>query len=239
MLQQFGPEIWIASGSTTVVAGFEYPTRMVVIRLSDGALFVWSPIELTETLRIEVKALGPVAHLVAPNALHYLFIGEWHRAYPDATMYAAPGLRARRPDIPFDIILGDAVPPAWATDIDQVVVRGNRITTEVVFFHRASRTAIFTDLLQQFDAGWFSGWRGLIARLDLLTTPVPTVPRKFRLAFTDRGLARQALHRILAWRTEKVLMAHGAPIDKDGHAVVAQAFNWLLRKRGDYAVPPT
>jgi hypothetical protein len=116
----------------------------------------------------------------------------------------------------------------WSGDIDQVVVRGNRITTEVVFFHRKSRTVIFTDLIQHFDAGWFTGWRALVARLDLLTAPEPTVPRKFRIAFFDRGVARAALHQILAWPAEKVIMAHATPIERDGRAFIARSFKWLI-----------
>ncbi len=46
MLQPFGEEIWLADGSIAMVAGFRYPTRMAVIRLADGGLFVWSPIQL-------------------------------------------------------------------------------------------------------------------------------------------------------------------------------------------------
>lgn len=228
MLQLFGDEIWTASGQIAVVAGFRYPTRMVVIRLSSGALFVWSPIGLSNALRAAVDALGPVHCVVAPNALHHLFVGEWRQAYPGAKIYAAPGLRKRRRDIMFDGDLNESTPPDWSSEIDQVVVRGNWITTEVVFFHRKSRTVIFADLIQHFDTGWFTGWRAMIARLDLLTAPTPAVPRKFQIAFIDRNVARDALHRILAWPIEKILMAHAAPIYEDGHAVVTRAFKWLI-----------
>ena len=41
MLKQFGHEIWIADGPVvTAAAGFHYPTRMAIIRLSDGGLFI-------------------------------------------------------------------------------------------------------------------------------------------------------------------------------------------------------
>ena len=229
MLQHFGDEIWTASGPVAIVAGFEYPTRMIVIRLPDNSLFVWSPTALSDAVRRAVDALGSVRHLVAPNTLHHLFITDWHRAYPDAKIYAAPGLRAKKTDIAFDHELDDVAPPEWSEEIDQVVVPGNWITNEVVFFHRRSRTVIFTDLIQHFDAGWFAGWRALVARLDLLTAPAPAVPRKFQIAFLNRNRARDALHRILAWPIEKILMAHAAPIHEDGHAVVAHAFKWLLR----------
>jgi hypothetical protein len=229
MLQPFGEDIWLADGPTTDVAGFRYPTRMAVIRLAGGALFVWSPVALTDDLKSAVDALGAVRHVIAPNALHHLFLGEWQRAYPGARLYAPPGLRARRKDIAFDGDLADAPPPQWAAAIDQVVVPGNLITTEIVFFHRASRTALFTDLIQHFAPAWFSGWRAVVARLDLMTASAPAVPRKFRLAFVNRRAARAALRRILAWPTQKVVMAHALPVEEDGQAFLRRTFRWLVR----------
>lgn len=227
MLKPFGRDIWIADGAEVVVAGFHYPTRMAVIRLSDGNLFVWSPIRLTDRLRAEVDGLGQVRHIVAPNTLHHLFVAEWKSAYPEASVYAPPGLRRKRPDIAFDGDLGDAPGPGWAGDIDQVPMPGNLITTEVVFFHAGSGTVLFADLLQQFPAGMFSGWRAIVAKLDLMVCPEPSVPRKFRLAFVDRRAARACLERILAWPAEKVLMAHGAPVETDARAFLRRAFAWL------------
>lgn len=229
--ESFGPDIWLVGGSEAEVAGFRYPTRMAVIRLSDGGLFIWSPITLTAGLREQLAELGVVRHLVAPNSLHHLFLGEWREAYPQARLHAAPGLASRRKDLDFDAELGDEPPPAWADDLDQVLMLGNRITTEAVFFHRRSGTVLFTDLVQQFPRGWFRGWRALIARLDLMTEPEPTVPRKFRVAFADRAAARAALARIIEWPSTKVVMAHGRPVEQDGRAFIARAFRWLAPQR--------
>lgn len=227
MLKPFGPEIWIADGTSVSTAGFRYGTRTAVIRLPDGGLFIWSPIRLTAELRTQVDALGEVRHIVPPNSLHHLFTDDWRAAYPNAGVYAPPGLRAKRKDIDFADDLGDEPAFGWAGDIDQVVVPGNRITTEVVFFHRKSATALFTDLVQQFPQGWFGGWREIMARLDLMMESEPAVPRKFRNTFVNRRAARTALARILEWPAEKVLMAHGAPVTTDGSAFVRRAFQWL------------
>ena len=61
MLKQFGHEVWTADGPDVVIVGFRYPTRMAVIGLSDGRLFIWSPIQLTDILRAEVDTLGQSA----------------------------------------------------------------------------------------------------------------------------------------------------------------------------------
>ena len=107
--------------------------------------------------------------------------------------------------------------------------RINLIADEAVFFHRASQTAIFTDLLQQFPTGWHSGWRAVVANLDLMVAPEPSTPRKFRVAFTRRRKAREAMRRVLEWPTERVVMAHGAPVERDGRAFLRRSFRWLMK----------
>ena len=226
MLEPFARDIWIAEGPVVAIAGFEYGTRMAVIRLATGGLFVWSPTALSPALKAQVDALGLVQFIVSPNAGHRMFIGEWARSYPQARVFGPPYLVKTRPDIAWHGLLADAPEPGWSADIDQVVVRGNLIGFEAVFFHRASATVIFTDLIQHFDRTWFKGWRAVIARLDFLTAPEAEVPRKFRLAFRGDA-ARVAVRRILQWPIERVLMAHGEPVTRNAHAFVARRFRWL------------
>ncbi len=227
MLQSFGEDIWIADGPSIAVLGFRYPTRMVIIRLPGGELFIWSPIPLSLELRAAVDALGDVRYLIAPNSLHHLFIGEWALAYCEARLYAPAALRKRRKDLGFHAGLNDSPADDWSGEIDQVAVGGNLITSEVVFFHRKSRMPLFTDLIQHFSPTWFAGWRAIVARLDLMVAPEPQTPRKFRGAFIDRRAARDALRRILAWPAKKVVMAHAAPVEDDGQAFIHRTFRWL------------
>jgi hypothetical protein len=225
-LEFFGPDIWIAEGPVVSFYGFSYPTRMIVIRLSDGGVFVWSPIALTPELKAAVDALGPVAHVVSPNKIHHLYMGEWQDAYPSAALYASPGLAQKRKDLRFDAVLGDVAPAAWAADIDQVEMGGSAFLTEIVFFHRKSRTAIFADLIENFRPGWFKGWKGWLARLDGIVMPHGGAPREWRFTF-KKTIARAALARILAWQPEQVVMAHGELTRTDGAAFIRKSFRWL------------
>jgi hypothetical protein len=227
-LIEFGPEIWIAQGPiVTAAAGFRYPTRMAVIRLANGDLVIWSPIALSDELHARLSTLGKVCYLFPPNSLHHVFLDGWQKAYPDARIYAPPGLREKRKDIRFDGDFDEAMVAAWTEDLDLAIMRGNWITTEVVFFHRKSDTVLFADLVQQFRPGWFRGWRAVVARLDLMMGAEPSVPRKFRIAFTDRSAARASLQSILAWPARKVLMAHGEPVVECARAFIKRAFRWL------------
>ncbi|MBY0401821.1 DUF4336 domain-containing protein, partial [Myxococcota bacterium] len=94
--------------------GLELGARMSVVRLAGGDLLLHSPVAATPELVREVAALGRVAHLVAPNRLHHLFVGEWKRRFPDAAIHVAPGLERKRADLPIDSVLGDRSDPSWS-----------------------------------------------------------------------------------------------------------------------------
>jgi hypothetical protein len=147
MLHEFAPLLYLADGPTVSFYGFPYPTRMAVAKLSDGSAWVWSPVALTDELAVAVEAVGPVRHIVAPNKLHHLFLDTWAERWPEARLYAPPGLARKRPDLHFAAELGDAPEPEWTADIDQVIFRGSFAMEEVAFFHRVSRSAIICDLV--------------------------------------------------------------------------------------------
>jgi len=85
-LKPVGEDLWVVDGPVVRMAylraSIPFPTRMVVVRLANGDLFLWSPIEPDEGLRSRIDALGPVRHLVSPNKLHYAHAAAWKRAYP-------------------------------------------------------------------------------------------------------------------------------------------------------------
>ncbi len=114
------PNIGVVDGpfEYLTVFGIKMPlpftTRMTVVRLSNGDLFLHSPVKFDEQLANELLGLGVVRHLVSPNQFHYAHIGEWARAFPNAISWASPGVRkrahARRVDVDFTRDL-DANPP--------------------------------------------------------------------------------------------------------------------------------
>lgn len=115
-LEAVATDLWIADGSPVPFLGIPYPTRMALARLPDGRLWVWSPIALDDALAAEIATHGEVADLVAPNKLHHLFLTAWAARWPAARLWAAPGLRRRRPDLAFAGDLGDVPEPGAARD---------------------------------------------------------------------------------------------------------------------------
>jgi len=227
MLQEFANAIYVADGPAVPFYGFPYPTRMAVIRLGDGALWVWSPVALTAELTEAVDALGPVRHIVSPNKIHHLFMTEWHERWPEARLYASPGLSRKRPDLDFAATVGDTPEPAWAEQIDQVIFHGSFALDEVVFFHKASRTLLVCDLIQRFPEHLITGWRGVLMRLDGLVGERGSTPREWRASFLHRAPARAARDEVLRWQPEKLLIAHGTCVHFGAAAIVKDALRWI------------
>jgi hypothetical protein len=228
VLRALGRDLWLADGPSVRFLGqFDYPTRMAVARLGSGDLWIWSPTALDGELAAEVEALGPVRCLVAHNKIHHLFLGAWAERFPSALLFAAPGLAEKRRDLAFAATLGDEPDPAWANDVDQVVFRGSFFMDEVVFFHRASRTALVCDLVQRFDPATLHGWRGLLMRLDGLVGADGSTPREWRASWWNRRAGRAAKQRALTWSPERLVIAHGVLPEENGADALARGLRWL------------
>src|SRR5262249_19972382 len=95
------PDIGIVDGpfEYLTAAGIRLPlpftTRMTVVRLSNGDLFLHSPVRFEQRLANKLHGLGTVRHLVSPNQFHYAHIGEWARAFPETISWASPRVRQR------------------------------------------------------------------------------------------------------------------------------------------------
>ncbi len=227
MLETFGPSLYSADGPAVSFFGFPYPTRMAVARLSDGTAWVWSPVGLNDELADAVQAIGTVRYIVSPNKLHHLFLKEWADRWPDARLYAPPGLVGKKPELRFSAELGDEPDAAWAADIDQVVFHGSFAMEEVVFFHRPSRTVIVCDLIQRFPESQVSGWKGQLMRLDGLVGDRGSTPREWRASFVRRGPARHAREKVIGWQPERLLIAHGNCAQTGATEIVTEALRWI------------
>jgi hypothetical protein len=228
--------IWIVDGPE-IRMGYPYlpffklpfPTRMTVVRVEDGGLWVHSPTPLTGALAAVVDALGRVAFLVAPSLLHFWWIGDWKAHYPQARAYAAPGarIRAAKHFTGFDADLTDEPPPEWRGAFEQVLVPGDYMT-EAVFFHRASGTLILTDLIENFEPGRFSKrWLRWACQWAGCCDPDGKAPFDLRSTFLrHRDSVRSALRTMLEWQPERVILAHGRWYPQNAVAELKRAFRW-------------
>lgn len=225
--------VWIVDGPEVRFYGIPFPTRMTLIRLADGGLWVHSPTALSPALQETVKNLGPVRHLIAPNWIHYTSLGQWSDAFPDATNWAAPGVAKRAEQnglsLRIDGDLQPGVEPPWATEIAWRLVEGSPVHREAVFFHRTSRTLILTDLIENFERKQVPLWLWLILRLVGNTDPNGKMPRDMAWTFRKgKPALRAAVQEMIAWAPERVVLAHGRWYERDAVAELRRAFRSVL-----------
>jgi hypothetical protein len=227
-LTPFGDHLWILSGDDVRMFRIPFSTRMTVVQLASGHLWLHSPVSPTPDRTAAVDALGPVAHLVAPNLFHNLGVAPWKAQHAEATVWVSPRFRRRSPHLPADHVLDDQPPEAWHDEIDQHVFRGNRLLDEVLFLHCPSRTLIVTDLIQRHDPRTASpfwrlvkGWAGVLGDEG-------GTSRDLRLMFRDRQAARRSAEHVLAWDFDRLVVSHGSCIPAHAKEAVARAFAWLL-----------
>jgi Domain of unknown function (DUF4336) len=221
MLQTIAPKLWHVP-HTFKANGIVSPTRMTVVQLQDASLWLHSPVPISAALRSQLLALGPVAYVVAPSKMHHLFAADCMATFPQATLFGAPGLQAKKPDLPAMQELNSVAEPAWQEDLEQIFFAGIPFANETVWFHKPSRSLIVTDLLQCYQGELSLGVR-MYARLTG-TRHHLAVPTTVRWLVKDRVAARASAMKIIDWPFERVIVAHNAIIDTDAHAAVEKAF---------------
>jgi hypothetical protein len=231
MLKSVGPDLWVGDGGIVSFYGSAYPTRMAVVRLSDGDLWLWSPVELTPTLESEVRELGTVRHLVSPNKLHHLFLGQWQTAFPEARLWGTASTIAKCKTLTFQGSLADEPPADWAGQIDQFYFPNSVFLDELIFYHRASKSAIIADLSQTFSDAFLARhwpwWLRLIARRSKMVEGWGHPPPDYRISFRHRKSARRKIDTLIGMHPEHVIVAHGEIVRTDGEAFLRRAFSWL------------
>lgn len=222
-------QLWLCTYPVRL-AGTRFEARMTVVRLASGQLMLHSPCDITAAVAKKISALGPVAHIVAPGNFHHMNVATAQAAFPWAKTWICPGVESRHPGLRYDGVLGDEPPADWDSEIDQVLVQGTRIMREVAMFHRASRTLILVDLIENFtDATPNTG--GALKVLFKYVLRMWNNPRpapEYRMGWSDREAAEKSLRRILAWDFHQIVLSHGDLIDHNAHEVAAAAWSGIL-----------
>ena len=187
-------------------------TRMTVIRLASGGLWVHAPIAPTRECIDAVKELGEVEHIVLPTFAieHKVFFGPFARQFPDAALWVAPEQWSFPVNLPLSFLgLGfrgatelsndlsaEACP--WREEIDLNVNLNSSFSDigpycEVAFFHRDTRTLLVTDCVVQVPRQPVE----VVAQEPelLLTAAVPNPFNPFAKPPEDSPAARE-----LGWR---------------------------------------
>jgi hypothetical protein len=209
--------------------GFHFPARMTALPLAAGKVALVSPVPIDEAMAQAIAQLGEVAYLIAPCLLHHLYLPDAMRRYPNARVVAPRALAAKRPDLRIDLALEDALPEELSSAVEVRLLEGAPKLDEFVFFHRATRTLVVTDLVFNVErpVGWFAHVvLFLVGAYKRLASS-----RALRVLVKDRARCAASVAGILALPFDTLVMAHGEIVRENARARLAQALSWLSPQR--------
>lgn len=226
------------------------------MKLSSGALAVFSPVALTDGTKAKIAEMGgQVGYIVALDIEHHIFISEWAKAYPDAKIIGPEGLpekRAKQKDEKigqekFSVVFTKEnkrqtkISDEFDADFDYEYAdgHGNR---ELVFFYRPDKTMIEADLLfnlpanEQYsrapkDEKETTGFASKIFN----NVQSPEGDAKWMQRFTwylavkDRTSFNESVQTMSQWDFKTIIPCHGDVIEGNGKEIFLKVFEWHLK----------
>jgi len=226
-LQEIVPDtIYCTTTSLPMVNGLLLPVRMTVIKLRKihaetgvPEILLYSPVRYDNALHMELEELGRVSYILAPNKVHNTFLPEYIEKFPEATLYVAPGLNERVPEIDKGIILRNQPEEAWEPEVDQILTSGNSFFSEAILFHKATKVLIVADLIVNFPPGYFDaqpnsdGLAALATQFFVEAPDKPMCSPEHTIYCTAVKPFEASCNRILSWDFQCLIMSHGTILD--------------------------
>lgn len=225
-LVQVNDGIWTVEGEAKLMPGFYFPVRSTLIRMQGGDLLLHSPIDLPDTVVSQIRALGEVTTIFAPNLYHNLFLRRAQVHFPEAKLVGPVGLEKKKTELKFDLLIGADTPAPFSSDLQAIFIDGVPRINEIALFHAPSRSLLFADYFFNIKET-----RGMLTPLALKFISggygKPVQSRMWQKLAKDRASLKASALQIEALDYERILLCHGSPIE-DGRAFTRRAVGWLL-----------
>ncbi|WP_375748472.1 hypothetical protein [Vibrio sp. HN007] len=226
LINEWEPDkLWFVDMPYTKL-GLTHIHRMVIIKISDNALLIHSPIELTTTLQNELSQLGIVKGIIIPSPSYHVYLSDWWLAYPDALYYATPTVIQKRSDLNFDGALSGKTPQLWKGELYQTALLGIDKPTKMLFCDPASQTLILSDQLLCVQPDLPLGQK--------CTTWLHGINRELKIPFSDKRhihhmpLFRASVQEVMTWPFQRIISNNGLKIEKNAKETFYQAFWWAF-----------
>ncbi|KAN0063249.1 hypothetical protein ACQY0O_004413 [Thecaphora frezii] len=234
--------------------------RSTAVKLRDGKVWVLASTPLDEPTKAKIEQMGEVAYLVAPDAVHHLFLPQYASAYPSAKVIGVEGLEEKRKDVKFDGIYGRDPPSTSYGFESEIQARYFPTFTnkDVAFNHIESRTLITADLLFNLPANeqYRNTAKGAptspIPFFNLIAgylTPTSSIHKAFlglagvggTLPGVDKGGSKnerrkrfaQDAAEVAKWDFDRIIMCHGDVIETGGKKSWLAACEKYLDQNGN------
>ncbi|MGZ3298123.1 MAG: hypothetical protein ACXU8U_00850 [Asticcacaulis sp.] len=208
-----------------VTCGCKGSLRMTMIETARG-LVLHSPVALSARHIEEIRAIGPVHAIVAPNLYHHFYLRDGIAAFPDARVLVPQGLAEKIGPIPGATVMRPGLDLALE-GVESYSFTGHWLN-ETVLFHRPSGTLITADMVYNYRSEHFVFERLFFRLIGCYGKPGVALYHWF--ATPDKHAVWQGIETIRAWPIRRIIMSHGRIFEADNAGdVFASAWRTLLQ----------
>jgi len=235
VVREVTPEIWTFSKPFTRFGFLPWGGRSTAIKVSTGNVWVLASTPLTEETKTTIDKLGTVNWLIGPDSVHYLYLDEYKKAYPEAKVIGVKDLaeKVKAKGLQLDGAYGiDPVDTKYGFEDEiKACYFSGFANQDVAFLHVASKTLIEADLLfnlpakEQYSKSKSSSKVPIIGGID----PFGGLHKRFvSTQAKDVSAMRQDAKTVASWDFERIIPCHGDVIEGNGHEAWVAAYSKYL-----------
>ncbi|KAJ7089296.1 hypothetical protein B0H15DRAFT_282010 [Mycena belliarum] len=236
VIREVVKNVWTFSRPFPLFGWIHVGGRSTAIKLASGGVWVLASTPLSAETKAKLDELGPVEYIVAANAVHNMFLGEFKRAYPDAKLIAPSGAVKRCDDktLTFDGVWGRDPPDTkygFEADIQACYFPGFK-NRDVAFLHLESATLIEADLVtnlpgtEQYSK---SDMAGVFPFYGPLGKPYGWLQNKLSIMRGEDPVAmKRDVQTVAGWNFSRIIPCHGDVIEADGKLIWTEAYKSYL-----------
>jgi hypothetical protein len=198
---------------------------VTIFRLKSGQVVLHSTGPFTKEECSLISEIGEVQAIVEVTNFHDTFSDAAMTQFAHCRYFAPSGFPLEKALKPEPIENGKEI---WGDELRWELLAGAPRLNEWACFHPASKTLVVADLLFNCRPDDFIG-KVFFAVAGIRGWPGNC--RLFRLCIRDRGALESSINRVLAWDFDRLIVAHGTPVERNAKhvftAAIRRAFPWM------------
>ena len=216
-MQFIAENLWIKRFPLNLMGGRQ--GRVVtIIRLTSGQLIIHSTGPFTRADVTEIETLGDPGWMTDTMLRHDTFAKQGRAAFPNIP-YLVPEGFAELAHVNGKLLLPP--PPAWASEVEVLLIDGMPNAKEHVFLHKPSRTLIVADLV--FNFGPSTGWTAFFRSILMGVSTHPDAARLYPMLVKDRDPYDRSVRELLTWDFDRIIVGHNEVVETNGKACLKKA----------------
>lgn len=227
-LKPIAKDIWGHEADIKLPLGMRMPGRATIMRVgTSGALAIYSPLPIDDDMGKKIDALGDVRYLIAPNMVHWMYLGAAKKRYPKAKAFGPAGLEKKlKGSVELEVLPPSGHIKEVGEELRLALVAGSPKMNEHLILHQPSSSLVVGDLLFNIHACDSFGMRLFLKFLSRAwKKPAQTTFWKFLTK--DHGATARSIQHVLTWDFERVVVAHGLVIEDDAREVSRRCLTWM------------